>query len=701
MSNVKLKSLSLTGFRSFVEQATVEFPESGLVLVKGANTDSSGVSSGSGKSSFLLALSYGLGYCPFPATELKSWYGDNEMEVVIQTGDGATITKGSKKTSFEFRDRKVTGAAPTATDIQRYFGMDTELLSALTYRPQKTPGLFLSKTNSEMQEFLTVLLDLGRYEKAIETTQLCVKELEPVKEGLANTLSKQADDLAQLQSVLEPTLIATEKLSESVEGLQEVYNEWLLKSSLQKQIVESIKSEWASRLRIVTAEADKAALSVHVENYTEPPSEQEEALEADLVKVRDRVKVIRARNVATNQEIVRVTADMQHCSTEILREESLEEKADELKANIGAIEAQTCPTCEQFWLNDKSQMALDSANLTLADVEQALAYIPKLRLKLAELGTKKNELEASLTTQEKLDAFAQVEQNIISDLASLRLARKLNRQNWLDQQSKKATEVRSRFLEQQITVNSQFESKFDQEDAIFNDMKKKTDDAHLLYVKAQAELDKAIAENKHIERSIERVREDKKKAEQAFEATSQKYKEAFAKLSLERDLLDVLKTFLTAIFDEVLDEIAWNANQMLAQVPNVAHVTVKFKSESTTAKGTVKRSILPLVVIGGEERHMKSALSGGMSTAVELAVDLAVRKVVSARMGSTPGWLILDECFEGLGATEKESVMALLSQAAHDTLILVVDHATEFKEMFNQVIEIEYSNGRSRIKDVT
>jgi len=127
-------------------------------------------------------------------------------------------------------------------------------------------------------------------------------------------------------------------------------------------------------------------------------------------------------------------------------------------------------------------------------------------------------------------------------------------------------------------------------------------------------------------------------------------------------------------------------------------VTVGFRSESATAKGTVKRAIQPFVTISGVERNPKTALSGGMTTAVELAVDLAVRKVISARTGVSPGWLVLDECFEGLGIAEKEAAMGLLKLAAQDTLILVVDHMTEFKEMFDKRFTVTSLNGRSVVE---
>jgi DNA repair exonuclease SbcCD ATPase subunit len=41
--------------------------------------------------------------------------------------------------------------------------------------------------------------------------------------------------------------------------------------------------------------------------------------------------------------------------------------------------------------------------------------------------------------------------------------------------------------------------------------------------------------------------------------------------------------------------------------------------------------------------------------------------------------------------------MTILSQYAQDRLVLVVDHATEFKEMFTQFVDVELRNGVSLI----
>ncbi len=87
-----------------------------------------------------------------------------------------------------------------------------------------------------------------------------------------------------------------------------------------------------------------------------------------------------------------------------------------------------------------------------------------------------------------------------------------------------------------------------------------------------------------------------------------------------------------------------------------------------------------------------------MTTSVELAVDLAVSEVVSRRTGSVPGWLILDESFEGLDPVTKESCMQILGRYASDKVVLVIDHASELKESFTQFVNVIHEGGRSRLE---
>ena len=155
--------------------------------------------------------------------------------------------------------------------------------------------------------------------------------------------------------------------------------------------------------------------------------------------------------------------------------------------------------------------------------------------------------------------------------------------------------------------------------------------------------------------------------------------------------------FLGVIFDDVLAEIAAATNAILARVANVRHVSFAFSSERETDSGNIQRRISPVVTVEGRQVPLTSGISGGQQSGVRLAVDLGVGEVVAKRRGTYPGWLVLDESFDGLGRTSKESCLDMLSSYAQDRLILVVDHSTEFQSLFSTVIDVVSENGRSRI----
>ena len=169
-------------------------------------------------------------------------------------------------------------------------------------------------------------------------------------------------------------------------------------------------------------------------------------------------------------------------------------------------------------------------------------------------------------------------------------------------------------------------------------------------------------------------------------------------LAAEKDfaLLIGREGFLGSIFDEIISEISFETNQILAKIPNTSHITFNLHSESTTQKGVIKKNIVPVVTINGFEAPLSSGCSGGMQAAIELAVDMAVNSVISKRTGIIPGWIILDEVFEGLGPVEKEGCLEILSK---EKLVIIIDHSSETKQMFDKKIEIVYKNGISTSKD--
>jgi DNA repair exonuclease SbcCD ATPase subunit len=151
--------------------------------------------------------------------------------------------------------------------------------------------------------------------------------------------------------------------------------------------------------------------------------------------------------------------------------------------------------------------------------------------------------------------------------------------------------------------------------------------------------------------------------------------------------------------EEILIEIAAIANDILSQVANVRHLSIAFETErEAVTTGNTVAKITPVIYSRGRKVSLSSGVSGGMRTSIELATDLAVGQVISRRRGSFPGFMILDEAFDGLGGAAKESCLEMLKTCANDRLILVVDHDAQFQGLFDQTITVNMVDGRSTLE---
>ena len=151
-----------------------------------------------------------------------------------------------------------------------------------------------------------------------------------------------------------------------------------------------------------------------------------------------------------------------------------------------------------------------------------------------------------------------------------------------------------------------------------------------------------------------------------------------------------------SIFDEILGEIGEETTRIVSSMPNTHSVSIAFASCTETKKGSTRKAIAPVICKDGLQASLRS-LSGGQQTTIELAADLAIGTVVARRTGRMPGWLALDEAFDGMGIPTKEICMEVLRRYAKDRLVLVVDHATEIKEAFDSSIMVEMEGGNSRL----
>lgn len=191
--------------------------------------------------------------------------------------------------------------------------------------------------------------------------------------------------------------------------------------------------------------------------------------------------------------------------------------------------------------------------------------------------------------------------------------------------------------------------------------------------------------------------EAKKKVEARQSQLTIQVDELTRKISLNRHAANLLGRggFQSVIFDEVLREIQTRANEMITYIPNISMYTLKIASKSVTQAGKVNSTINSRIYRDGRETEVDDS-SGGQACGLELCTDLSYAEAVRKRCSSPLGWVCLDEAMNGLDVAPKRAALEVIKSKVGGQII-VIEHATEVKEGFESVIEVEYDGRESRI----
>lgn len=640
---VRLKWLKMRAFRSFLKETKIEFPETGLVLIRGSNP-ATGDPSGTGKSTIFLAIAYALDMCPYPATELQSWMTGDPMQVslCLETPKGEVIITRGKKNSLRMGDQTITGAKAISEATTALFGLDADTLRSITYRIQRKDGLFLSLSDSEKKEFLTRILGLTKIEAAVEQAEKQAKLLEPGIEASQSALATLEGSFQMLREQKFPEL--TNDLQQKAD-LVAVNNEI-------RGVQENIDAAWAAAKKAkeeAGSDAQLAGLRQALAAATQHLDNTRVADQKSFTAFQERRKAL----LGTLQLIAGQEAGIAQANREIGNLEI------EMRKTLEGV----CPTCMRQW-----EDASKKAEALKGQIENWKAMRDAASVKIRGKKMVEEELRQTFTPNPLIEKLSDVVDTIQEQISDRTV--ELNSGPMQEAQSKvNALKVQQaglvakrQGLEQQINTICEMNKKLE-------------------------------ASRKQAEWNIEQAGKEMDRRRAALEEGRKSY-------SAEKDFAQMMgyQGFLGVIFGEALRDIEIRTNERLARLANVSNVTLHFKSEVITGKGTVKRAITPVAYVGGHETKPESGLSGGMYTSVEGVVDLAVMAVAQERTGSLPGFMFLDESFNGQGNATKESAMEVLREYGKEKLVMVIDHSSEFKEHFSQFIDVIYQDGVSSIE---
>ncbi len=148
------------------------------------------------------------------------------------------------------------------------------------------------------------------------------------------------------------------------------------------------------------------------------------------------------------------------------------------------------------------------------------------------------------------------------------------------------------------------------------------------------------------------------------------------------------------IMDYIIDSFNDSVTDYINEIwPNASYSLQTYKYNKDKS---IKAKFSESLTINGKQRSLGS-LSGGEIRALSLALDFSIIEVLGSKYSMSLNPVILDEPFNGLDSAGREMVIDILTKFSANRQVWVIDHASESKALFNDIVRVEKRNGISKI----
>ena len=146
------------------------------------------------------------------------------------------------------------------------------------------------------------------------------------------------------------------------------------------------------------------------------------------------------------------------------------------------------------------------------------------------------------------------------------------------------------------------------------------------------------------------------------------------------------------IMDSVIDDFNNAIKKYVDLVWYNASYSIQVFKENKS--GEIRAKFSDKLLVNGQAVDIGS-LSGGQLRCLSLSIDFAILDVLASRFSIDINPIIFDEPLSGLDIANKERILNILEQIATQRQIIIIEHTSEFKSAFANVINVELKNGTS------
>ena len=717
--------LSLEGFGSYREPQEIDFDAVRLACITGSN--------GAGKSTIFNGISWAL-LGITPTGDIDQLVSEGEQKAVAtllfrHAGELYRITRTrnrSKTTSASLEHETSDGWVPMAekgpravdAEIAAMIGISKETYAATVLLAQGDSGRFAEADPGARKKILSEILSLDTYsqlakdarersaaaKRDVDQAQSRMAEIDGQLAGFDDT--KRSYELAAARLIeLAPLIVTAENEFKQAEREASAGDSAAERLAVLEGQIDAARAREAARRNGLRNQIDAARAKVtrvesriadihsrisSAETADESIaglSSSRKALEGDLAAADEKLTRIMEAGVAAKSDEERHHADATRLGTD------LADESERLK--LLSHDESTCFACGQgldetlrLRMIDDTQARINVLTDEIAAAHQRAVAAGRLRTELREALATANQEKASLGTLSDLDQ---------------RIAKAREQAAAMPGLESELTAATTELVGAEDELFGLQESVEDDSDPVTDALVEEADGladvvaGTLDAVSRAGVLDQQLSKLKQEELSlsIDNGRREERLTvfaglaeERGRWATS-----ATAAGADAEDFARLAKAFGSdgipnMIFTGVVEEMERDASEMMERMTG-GKFRLELHTETTTKDGSAKGTLDVVIATETGERPYKS-LSGGERFRVDLALRVALTRLLTRRSGSTIDFLALDE---GWGALDPEGITAMLDELRelHDEfpLVLTITHTPEVAAAFEARFEVE------------
>jgi DNA repair exonuclease SbcCD ATPase subunit len=682
---LKLLNLKFKNIGRFKELQEIDFTIKGnVILVDGKNLQTGG-SSGSGKSTIFHSIDYLFGINEIPANALQSRLTKNAIWVqglFDKNGELYRISRGKKEglviekqIGSDFESLVSGNNKISEEKLAQILELPKELVKRLIHKRQKEGGFFLNLTPKEVYNFLVECLNLDTNSKKLQDLVAQNKELVKQVEVAKNSLLILSSNSTTLKGLLDTKIKPELLILENGDILKQ-------QLSLLQDKFKQIKSLCLNKVSEIETPTEMAA------NYPQDRLNSLKSSKNDLsiayrAMMSEKAAKLSTYNKALNQIMLEINSINMLSSQVDFKKTHLGKIENDLALLVGHL----CPECGQkvpdtSLFDAKNKLKLSLSN-EIAELEAKINLSSSLydkRNRLQEIIDKEKVSESA--TSNMLEEIKEVEAQIDEEnKKKSQLELEVNRKNialWNDYNNRVST------------LKATFDSQSEQILSRINEQS-----AHIQKIEQEqrsydTRLKSYCSEVSEITGRLNKIELEKKELEIGLTQLDKK-------AIIINEAIRLIKAYSLHVFEESLAYISKIASEFLNEIPNMRNAYVYFETKYENSSGEIKDEINAYINLESDEKVPVKSLSGGERTAVDLAVDLAVNRMLEEYSGKGFGWIQFDEPFQALDAIGQEACLELLNTVNHGKQILLIEHATELKSSIKDIITIKRDGEVSEI----